>query len=181
MSVLWLQQIRDFSETTSVKFTLIQSDLSQQYHSRWDNVLYFDQNFNDLSHFILTGSTDLLEMLFLFQVTSLPDLKQSKNVSEFKVQIYSVFQIFDTFAFGPFCPCLFTAMKSPQELLYLLKGEQIDHLHFAILFLLACCPWDKGKSSITSAENPICLIWTLADDHIPLIHLEFLMQTWNGW
>lgn len=88
MSVLWPQQIReDFSETTTVKFTLVRSDHPQQYPNRWYSFLYFDQEFNDLSHFILMGSTDLFEMRFLFQVTPLPDLKQSKNVSKFKVQI----------------------------------------------------------------------------------------------
>lgn len=180
MSVLWPQQIReDLSETTSVKLILIQSDLPQQHPSRQGNFLYFDRKFNDFSHFILTGSTGLFEM-FLFQVTLLPDLKARMFLnSKFKFSQLSRFLIhLHWTCFAHACSQQWNCLKS---WFIFPRGYRLIICTLQSLFPLACCPWDEGKSSVTSAENPTCLIWPWTDGYISLTPLEFPMLTFNNW
>lgn len=111
-------------------------------------------------------------MLFLFQVTPLPDLKTRMLLnSKFKFSQFSRFLVrFHWTCFAHACWQQWNWLKSwfifPREYRPIICTLQS-------LFPLACCPWDKGKSSTTSAENPTCLIWAWTDDDISLTRLEF--------
>lgn len=134
--------------------------------------LYFDWKFNDFSHFILTGSTDLLKMLFMFQVTPLPDLKAKMFLnSKFTFSLLSRFLIhLHWTCFAHACSQQWNCLKS---WFIFTRGYRLIICTLQSLFPLACCPWGKGKSSITSAEDPTCLIWAQTDDYISLTRLEF--------
>lgn len=122
-----------------------------------------------------------LKCFFLFQVTP-PTRPQTKKQcffnSKFKFSQFSKFLIhLHWTCFAHACSQQWNWLKS---CFIFPRGNRLIICTLQSLFHLSCCPWDKGKSSVTSAENPTCLIWALADDHIALTHLEFPMQTFNN-